>query len=130
MIVFVQVDSGLQQDRRPGPTAALRSKYDPDIPGVALTIHNETGARVQVRWIDGNGRVLEVGPRHETGFIYAEVRGDGRRSLYQATGDVFAGICLLFCTACAVVGVVVQLRKFKRRKVSKSDAAAGSAAKA
>jgi apolipoprotein N-acyltransferase len=55
-------------------------------------------------WIDGNGRVLEQGPRRDRGAIVAPVRVDGRHSWYLAYGDLPAGICLLVSLGFAVVG--------------------------
>lgn len=45
--------------------------------------------------IDGNGRVQERGPNHDTAIIVAEVKPDGRKSLFHTLGDWPAGICLL-----------------------------------
>ncbi len=46
--------------------------------------------------IDGNGRVQERLPhRAEGGFILATISRDGRFSLYERWGDLFAGVCLL-----------------------------------
>ena len=55
-------------------------------------------------WIDGNGRIVAQGPRRATGTILAEVAPDPRDSWYLRHGDWLAGLCLLGCLVCAVVG--------------------------
>lgn len=45
--------------------------------------------------IDGSGRVLARGPRHDTGYVVAEVSRDARTSPYVRYGDWPAGLCLL-----------------------------------
>jgi apolipoprotein N-acyltransferase len=54
--------------------------------------------------IDGSGRILEQSPRLREDVIVATVPLDSRTSLYAATGDWFAGACLLACVALAVAG--------------------------
>ncbi len=56
-------------------------------------------------WIDGDGRILEQGPRRATGTILAHVAPDGRRSLYLRYGDWFAGACLASCGMLALAGL-------------------------
>jgi apolipoprotein N-acyltransferase len=56
-------------------------------------------------WIDGDGRIVEQGPRRATGLIIADVRLDHRRSWYLEHGDWFAGACLAVCIALAVIGL-------------------------
>lgn len=67
--------------------------------------------------IDGNGQILQQGPRHAEGHLIAEVQPDGRRSPYLLMGDIPAGICLLGCLSLAVFGLV------RRRDVKPSAAA-------
>jgi apolipoprotein N-acyltransferase len=55
--------------------------------------------------IDGNGKVLEKGPRYAAGEIVAEVRPDGRWSIYKALGDLPAWACSLVVWLSAVVGL-------------------------
>jgi apolipoprotein N-acyltransferase len=52
-------------------------------------------------WIDGNGRIVEQGPRHAPGWIVADVELDNRQSLYLRYGDWFAGACLCGCVLIA-----------------------------
>jgi apolipoprotein N-acyltransferase len=54
--------------------------------------------------IDGNGRLLQVGPRRQTQVLIAQVQPDGRASLYSRIGDAPANVCLLACVAIALVG--------------------------
>ncbi len=59
-------------------------------------------------WIDGDGRILEEGPRRQTALILADVRLDHRESWYLRHGDWFAGTCLattllLACAGCAAI---------------------------
>ena len=56
-------------------------------------------------FIDGNGRVLQKGPRRDTAFLIADIPRDRRGSIYEATGDAFAGACLLACLVLALTGV-------------------------
>jgi apolipoprotein N-acyltransferase len=56
--------------------------------------------------IDGNGRLLQVGPRRQTQVLIAEVKPDGRASIYSRIGDAPANFCLLACLAVAVVGTI------------------------
>ncbi len=55
-------------------------------------------------WIDGDGRIIEQGPRRSTATILAEVRIDRRKSWYLYYGDWPAGICLVCCGVFAVAG--------------------------
>ena len=48
-------------------------------------------------WIDGDGRVLAAGPRRSGGTIVAEVRRDGRSTLYSRGGDLPWWGCLAAC---------------------------------
>jgi apolipoprotein N-acyltransferase len=52
-------------------------------------------------WIDGNGRILAQGPRHQTGTLLAEVIPDGRWSGYATWGDLPALACAAVCLALA-----------------------------
>lgn len=54
--------------------------------------------------IDGNGSVLQQGPRFQTGNLVADVTADGRRSIYQRCGDLPAWACSLLVCLSAVVG--------------------------
>lgn len=56
-------------------------------------------------WIDGDGRIVEQGPRHDTAVIFADVRLDGRTSPYVLWGDWPAGLCLASCVGLAVIGL-------------------------
>jgi apolipoprotein N-acyltransferase len=56
-------------------------------------------------WIDGDGRILEQGPRRAPGVIVAEPQIDGRHSWYLAHGDWFAGVCLAVCVPFGLVGM-------------------------
>ncbi len=67
-------------------------------------------------WIDGNGRILEKGPRRNTGRIYVQARRDGRRTFYQWSGDWLAGLGGAFCLVCAVTGVGLRRREKVSRK--------------
>ena len=55
-------------------------------------------------WIDGDGRIVAMGPRRATGTILAEVRPDSRKSWYLVYGDWPAGLCLAACIALALAG--------------------------
>ncbi len=57
-------------------------------------------------WIDGDGRIRAQGPRRAADLVIAEVRGDGRDSLYLDFGDWFAAGCLAACIGLVAVGVV------------------------
>lgn len=61
-------------------------------------------------WIDGNGRILDQGPRRAQRVIVAEPTLDGRRSWYLAHGDWFAGVCLGVCILCGLVGIRARFR--------------------
>jgi apolipoprotein N-acyltransferase len=55
-------------------------------------------------WIDAYGRVRAQGPKMESDVIIADVQMRTRgNTFYVATGDWFAGLCLIFCLALAVV---------------------------
>jgi apolipoprotein N-acyltransferase len=54
--------------------------------------------------IDGNGRVLQRGPKREPAIIVAEVKPDGRRSLFHTFGDWPAGLCLAITALTAIWG--------------------------
>lgn len=45
--------------------------------------------------IDGNGHIVKQIPRRQEGFVLAAVSRDGRHSLYERWGDLFAGGCLV-----------------------------------
>jgi len=54
--------------------------------------------------IDGNGHVQQAGPRRETTYLVAEVRPDGRQSLYTTIGDWPAVGCLALTGIVALIG--------------------------
>lgn len=54
--------------------------------------------------IDSSGRILQQSPRLSEDVIVATVPLDPRTSFYAATGDWFAGACLLACVGLAIVG--------------------------
>ncbi|MBI2826766.1 MAG: apolipoprotein N-acyltransferase [Planctomycetia bacterium] len=54
--------------------------------------------------IDGDGRILEQGPRRATGVLVRDVPLDTRRSTYVRCGDWGAGLCLAAAVALAGVG--------------------------
>jgi apolipoprotein N-acyltransferase len=43
--------------------------------------------------INGNGQILQRGPKRQTKVLLAEVRPDGRRSPYHRLGDAGAWLC-------------------------------------
>ena len=67
-------------------------------------------------WIDADGRIVERGPRRDTGLILATVGPDSRGSVYLDHGDVFAGACMLACGGFAGLGF------WPRRRASSSAA--------
>jgi apolipoprotein N-acyltransferase len=56
-------------------------------------------------WIGSDGRVLEQGPRRQTGTILATVAAENRPSWYLEYGDWFAGFCLAGCLVLAGIGL-------------------------
>ena len=62
-------------------------------------------------WIDSDGRIVEQGPRRETGIIIAKPEIDSRNSLYMELGDWFPGLCLLLTTIAALFGAVNSWRR-------------------
>ncbi len=56
-------------------------------------------------WIDSDGRILEQGPRRQTGTILATVAAENRPSWYLEYGDWFAGGCLAACLVLAGIGL-------------------------
>ncbi len=61
--------------------------------------------------IDGDGRIVEQGPRRAAAALVADVRRDPRRSPYLAIGDWPSGVCLLACAGLATIAI------FDRRKL-------------
>ncbi len=55
----------------------------------------------------------QQGPRRSEAILYAEIRADDRLSWYRRIGDVPAGLCVCFCLAAAVFGVVANLSRNK-----------------
>ncbi len=55
--------------------------------------------------IDSNGTVLDTLPRRQEGVVISEVPIAKRFSLYEQYGDLFAGICLLFCVLAGADGL-------------------------
>jgi apolipoprotein N-acyltransferase len=62
--------------------------------------------------IDGNGRVMQRGPTHNTAVLVADVRPDGRSSLFHTLGDWPAGACLIVSLVMAI-GAVIRSRRQK-----------------
>jgi apolipoprotein N-acyltransferase len=56
-------------------------------------------------YIDADGRIVQQGPRRDTGVIVEPIQLDRRRSLYSTTGDFFAGMCLTACLLLSGVGM-------------------------
>jgi apolipoprotein N-acyltransferase len=56
-------------------------------------------------WIDGNGHIVDHGPKHDPAVILADVRLDSRASWYSLHGDWFAGTCLALTIALAAAGI-------------------------
>ena len=54
-------------------------------------------------WIDADGRIVQKGPRRETGFILADVELDDRGSFFLEYGGWLE---LLFVAPCLVLAVV------------------------
>jgi apolipoprotein N-acyltransferase len=52
--------------------------------------------------IDADGRILKESKRQTTDVLLADITIDPRNSLYAATGDWLAGICLVCCVILAV----------------------------
>jgi apolipoprotein N-acyltransferase len=75
-----------------------------------LLVAANTGISAQ---IDGNGRVLQRLPHRREGFLLASVSRDGRSSLYERSGDVFPGLCLLL-SIWWIIRVVPTLRHHRR----------------
>ena len=61
--------------------------------------------------IDGDGRVLQQGPRHAKGMLVVEPQLDQRRSWYLEHGDWFAGTCLVGCVLFAGSGLYARFRR-------------------
>jgi apolipoprotein N-acyltransferase len=56
--------------------------------------------------IDAHGRVLEKGPRHSTGVVWAAARPHvGPTSFYESWGDLGPFLCVLVCVAAAWAGI-------------------------
>ena len=73
-------------------------------------------------WIDGNGKIRELGPRLATTVIVADVSKDGRSSLYLWWGDLIAWLCLL---ACLVLGWIGWRERRRKKSIERSAGAVG-----
>lgn len=62
-------------------------------------------------WIDSDGRIIERGPRRDTGTILAQVAAEHRTSLYLKYGDWFSGSCLVACLGLAAGALLGQARR-------------------
>jgi apolipoprotein N-acyltransferase len=60
--------------------------------------------------VDGNGSLVQRGPRREAKVIIAEVVPDGRTSLYARTGDLFGNTAMIACGLLAVYGFATRRR--------------------
>ena len=56
--------------------------------------------------IDGNGRVLEQGPRRQKAVLTVTAAKDGRSSAYLLWGDCFAMACTALCVLAGLVGIL------------------------
>jgi apolipoprotein N-acyltransferase len=56
-------------------------------------------------WIDGDGRILDEGPRRQRYTLLAQVRRDFRHSFYLDYGDWPAGLCLAATCVFALAGL-------------------------
>jgi apolipoprotein N-acyltransferase len=54
---------------------------------------------------DGSGRIQESLTREEKGYLVADVKPDGRRSLYQFWSDWPFGVCAALCLGIGLVGL-------------------------
>ena len=71
--------------------------------------------------IDRNGRILAQGPRRDQQVVLAEVRRDGRSSLYLKYGDWPTGICLALCVVFAAIGIREQFVRRRSGKRASTD---------
>ncbi len=69
--------------------------------------------------IDGDGRILQRGPRRHKQVVLARVRRDGRWSWYLAHGDWPAGICLAGCMVLATIGIGDRVARRRAKKSAK-----------
>lgn len=72
-------------------------------------------------WIDGDGRVVQQGPRRDTGTIVADVELDSRQSLYLTIGDWPWAVCLLFSVALAVDLTAGERLRRRKKPVEAGD---------
>ena len=79
--------------------------------------------------IDGDGRIVQQGPRRKAQAIIAKVRPDDRGSWYLDYGDLPAGVCLAVCVVLMLVGVGPMLRSLpgvvKKGKIDPKPIAEG-----
>jgi apolipoprotein N-acyltransferase len=66
-------------------------------------------------WIDGDGRIIQQGPRRDNAFLIAQPRLDRRHSWYLEHGDWFAGACLAGCLLLGVVGLRARVGGISKR---------------
>lgn len=69
-------------------------------------------------WIDSSGRIIEQGPRRNTGIIYAQPSLDHRTSLYLTYGDWAAGLCLVATCAVGLVALGDAWRGRRARRLA------------
>jgi apolipoprotein N-acyltransferase len=62
-------------------------------------------------WIDGEGRIIDQGPRREPGFIIADVELDDRRSVYLEYGGWLEIMYFAPCVVLALIGWRTRCRK-------------------
>jgi apolipoprotein N-acyltransferase len=56
-------------------------------------------------FVDGNGAILQRGPRRQATVLLAEVTADGRRGLYSVLGDIPAWLCAAACVGLVLAGI-------------------------
>jgi apolipoprotein N-acyltransferase len=60
--------------------------------------------------VDGNGLLVQRGPRRQAEVLMAEVVPDGRTSLYARTGDLLGNAAMIACGLLAVFGFATRRR--------------------
>ena len=61
--------------------------------------------------IGADGYIVQQGPRRDTAFIVSEIRSRTFKSPYRICGDVFAAVCLIFCTLIALAAAVQMIQR-------------------